>query len=155
MITKRKRKKSRKMRGRTRHQGRGITKGHKKHGIRGGKGNSNRDNAEKLKRFKIAPEKFLGKYGFTSPKAYRGINVEKYKENVVNVGRLDAMADRIGEQKGDAYVIDLKKLGIRKLLGSGKVTKKLIVRVDEASEIAIKKIEEAGGKVELSETPAA
>jgi len=155
MITKRKRKKTRKMRGRTRHQGRGITKGHKKHGIRGGKGMANRDNAEKLKRLKLKPEKFLGKYGFTSPKAYRGINVEKYKANVVNVGRLDQMAEKIGKLEGDSYVIDLTSLGIRKLLGSGKVTKKLIVKVEEASELAVRKIEEAGGKVEITKVATA
>ncbi len=146
-MLRRKRRKSRKMRGRTRHQGRGITKGHKKHGIRGGKGMSNRDNAEKLKRLKISPEKFLGRYGFTSPKAYRGVNVYKYKSNVVNVGRIDSMAEKVGEKKGDAIEIDLRKLGIRKLLGSGRVEKKLIVYVDEASEKAIEKIENAGGKI--------
>lgn len=43
--------------------------------------------------------------------------------------------------------IDLSALGIKKLLGRGKVTKKIRVKVKYASSNAVEKIEDVGGEV--------
>jgi len=53
----------------------------------------------------------------------------------------------LAEKDGDVYRVDLTELGYSKLLGSGTVTKKIEVRVFEATPKAVEKIEAAGGKV--------
>jgi len=65
----------------------------------------------------------------------------------LNVGGLDENVSLLksGEEKG-VPIIDLTSLGYVKVLGSGKVTRPLIVKATEFTELAIRKIEEAGGK---------
>lgn len=89
---------------------------------------------------------YFGKTGFRSPKSLR------LRMNVINVGRLDQIAEKISteEEKG-MLLIDLESLGFTKLLGTGKVTKPLTVRVTSCSKSAAVKIKEAGGQV-LMET---
>jgi len=85
---------------------------------------------------------YFSKKGFTSPKSLR----EKVK--TINVGKLDEMADKFSTEKEKGkFFIDLGKLGYTKLLGSGQVTKALIVKVPVCSESAVTKIKEAGGNV--------
>lgn len=120
----------------------------------------------------------IGKSGFTRPKTVRRDHIlqKELKERLMelkavgaiddylysylksradlNVGDLDALADRLvenglAEKDGDAYKINLADLGYYRLLGSGKVSKKLYVNVEYATPKAIEKIESAGGKVEL------
>jgi len=70
---------------------------------------------------------------------------------VINVGDLDEQVDQLLKEKkaakkrGGIYV-DLSKMGYDKLLGSGKVTHRLIIRVASHSKSAAEKIEEANGK---------
>lgn len=69
----------------------------------------------------------------------------------INVGSLDALIrGRILEkdERGRA-VLDLKALGFDKLLGSGKLGFSLVVKTSHASELAKKKVAEAGGEVIL------
>lgn len=66
----------------------------------------------------------------------------------INVGRLEEIAAGM-ELKGKE--LDLAELKIDKLLGGGRVTRPLIVKVDACSEKAKAKIEAAGGKVEVPE----
>lgn len=85
---------------------------------------------------------YFSKKGFTSPKSL------KEKINIINVGKLDEMAEKISTKKEKGkFFIDLGKLGYTKLLGSGQVTKALIVKVPSCSESAATKIKEAGGNV--------
>lgn len=85
---------------------------------------------------------YFGKDGFTSPKSIR------QKVNVINVGRLSEIAERLSvEKEKDKLLIDLEKLGYTKLLGAGKITKPLIVRVASCSKSAADKIKEAGGLI--------
>jgi len=99
---------------------------------------------------KYEPDYFGGKKGFTSPKSL------KQKINVINVGELDELIDKLSAEKqlekkeGKDY-LDLEKLGYQKLLATGKVTKPVLVKVATHSENAAKKIEEAGGQI-LSQT---
>ena len=85
---------------------------------------------------------YFGKKGFTSPKSLR------QKINVIDIRRLDEMAEKFStkEEKGK-FFIDLESLGYTKLLGTGKVTKPLIVKVASYSKSAAEKIKEAGGQI--------
>jgi large subunit ribosomal protein L15 len=85
---------------------------------------------------------YFGKKGFNSPKSLRK------KENVINVGKLEEMAEKVSmrNEKGKSF-IDLGSLGYTKLLGTGKVTKPLLVKVASCSKSAAGKIEEVGGQI--------
>ena len=89
---------------------------------------------------------YFEKRGFTSQKAI------SRKTNVINVGELDELADKLAaekklERKQKKIFLDLDKLGYDKLLGMGKITKPMLVKVVDHSEAATKKIEEAGGQI--------
>lgn len=89
---------------------------------------------------------YFEKRGFTSQKAI------SRKTNVINVGELDELAHKLTaekklERKQKKIFLDLDKLGYGKLLGMGKITKPLLVKVVAHSEAAAKKIEEAGGQI--------
>jgi large subunit ribosomal protein L15 len=89
---------------------------------------------------KYEPE-YFGKKGFTSPKSLRR------EVKAINVGELEEIAEKHGKTENGKILIDLEGLGYTKLLGSGRVTKPLIVKVAACSKSAAEKIEEAGGKV--------
>ncbi|MEM3696653.1 MAG: uL15 family ribosomal protein [Candidatus Bathyarchaeia archaeon] len=88
---------------------------------------------------------YFGKKGFTSPKSL------KQKQKVINVGKLEELAKATSEEKDGKIFIDLESLGYSKLLGTGRVTKPLIVKVASCSKSAAEKIKEAGGQI-LMET---
>jgi large subunit ribosomal protein L15 len=94
---------------------------------------------------KYEPE-YFGKKGFTSPKSLRR------EVKVINVGELEEIAEKFrGKTEEGKILINLESLGYTKLLGAGKVTKPLIVKVASCSKSAVEKIREAGGQV-LTET---
>jgi large subunit ribosomal protein L15 len=85
---------------------------------------------------------YFGKSGFTSPKSL------KQRGEEINVGFLDEFAEKLSTKKEDQKLfIDLESLGYAKLLGSGKVTKPMVVRIASCSKSAAEKIKEAGGQV--------
>jgi large subunit ribosomal protein L15 len=87
---------------------------------------------------------YYGKKGFVSPQSLRR------KEKIINLGQLDQIAKKISpEEKEGKFLIDLEKLGYTKLLGTGKVTKPLIVKVASCSSSAAEKIKEAGGEISV------
>ncbi len=144
-------KRSRKERAHRSH-GYGAGKKHRGKGNKGGKGFA-WDKHLWVYTLKYKPGHF-GKHGFSSPwqKADRIVTI--------NVGLIDATAEtlvsrKFAEEKAGAYSIDLGKLSIDKLLGSGKVGKKLFLTCKYATEQAIRKIEAAGGKVTLLVSPKA
>jgi large subunit ribosomal protein L15 len=85
---------------------------------------------------------YFGKRGFTSPRSLRR------RVKTINAGELDEIAEKLSveKEKGKSY-IDLENLGYTKLLGSGKITKPLTVKVAVCSESASQKIKDAGGEV--------
>jgi large subunit ribosomal protein L15 len=85
---------------------------------------------------------YFGKKGFTSPKSLRK------KENAINVGKLEEIAEEVSTEKesGKSF-IDLKSMGYTKLLGTGKVTKPISVKVASCSKSAAEKIKEVGGQI--------
>ena len=89
---------------------------------------------------------YFEKRGFISQKAI------STKTNVINVGELDELAHQLTaekklERKQKKIFLDLDKLGYDKLLGLGKITEPMLVKVVAHSEAAAKKIEEAGGQI--------
>ena len=89
---------------------------------------------------------YFEKRGFISQKAI------STKTNVINVGELDELAHQLTAEKKlgrkqKKIFLDLGKLGYDKLLGLGKITEPMLVKVVAHSEAAAKKIEEAGGQI--------
>lgn len=88
---------------------------------------------------------YFGKHGFRCPTGQGELIT-------INVGELDCLAPHL-QTEGKAKLqdgklhIDLSSLGWMKLLGSGRVTQPLIVRVDYSSDSAARKITEAGGEI--------
>ena len=146
MVVRRK-KKHLKFRGH-RHQGYGSHKKHRGGGSQGGKGRAGLHKHKWSYVVKYEPEAF-GKFGFKRPQAtFREISS-------INVRQLDEQAERLLNEKlaakeGEAIKIDVAKIGFDKVLGSGRITKKLIVEAKSFSEDAKKKIEEAGGQAIIS-----
>jgi large subunit ribosomal protein L15 len=85
---------------------------------------------------------YFGKKGFTSPKSL------KRREKIINIAKLDKISQTspAEKEKGKLH-IDLTSLGYTKLLGTGKITKPLIVNVPSCSKTAAEKIKKAGGQV--------
>jgi large subunit ribosomal protein L15 len=132
--------KIRKQRG-SRTHGWGRVGQHRAGGSRGGHGKAGFHKHKWSYVIKYEPD-YFGKKGFTSPKSVRR------KVNVINVGVLDEMAEkRSTRMEKDKFFIDLESLGYTKLLGTGNVTKPLIVKVSSCSSSATEKIEEAGGQI--------
>jgi large subunit ribosomal protein L15 len=85
---------------------------------------------------------YYGKDGFTSSKSLRR------KSNVINVGTLEGMAEKLAVEKEEGRsFIDLESLGYTKLLGTGKISKALLVKVPTFSKSAAEKIKGAGGQI--------
>ncbi len=135
------------MRG-VRSAGYGRTKGHRAAGQRGGKGMAGSEKHHYIKVMQENP-KYFGKWGFKRP--------QKLVDNLVaiNIGDIDEAADRLVEQgvasmTGKKYNIDVSKLGIDRILGSGKVTRKLnLVSVKAITPRAREKITGVGGTIDL------
>ncbi len=112
----------------------GSKKKHRKAGNRGGRGMSGtgkRSDHKKTKILKLYGNNYFGKFGFKRP-------VQKKEIKTINIGDLEKFKEND---------IDLKKLGYGKLLGKGKINKKLNVNISSFSKIAKEKIEKMGGQV--------
>ncbi len=139
-------KRNEKFRGRRTH-GHGK-KARRGHGKRGGVGNAGVWKHRKIAIMKADPLHF-GRHGFKRPPE------TVKKPATINVGeiqdRLYALIEQgYAKKDGDTYVIDLESMGIEKLLGAGKVTSSIKVKVPEATERAIEKIKNVGGEVEIN-----
>ena len=147
MVT-RKRKKSRHARGEN--STRGSGKRNRGAGNRGGRGKAGAGKrAGHRKLMFYLKGKRYGVQGFTSVKQKK-----KFKPRTVNLSYLDKKIDKLVEnklaQKTDKGIeINLGKMGYDKLLGSGKINNKLIIKVNSATESAKKKVEKAGGELLL------
>jgi len=116
----------------------GSKKKHRGAGNRGGKGMAGTGKrADQMKTLIWKDKKYFGKYGFKK----KGV---KKEIKAVNIGYIEENLDKF---QGD--VIDLGKLGYNKLLGNGKVTKKLKIKVKSASTKAVEKVRKVGGEIIL------
>ena len=142
MIKIHKRKKSSRMHGRGRgSHGWGERKKHKKKGHRGGKGMSGtgkRADQKKTLVLKLYGSKYFGKQGITSRKT------ERDKRKRINLDTIEKNLQTYGKKEGDKWEIDLRDY---KILGTGEVKNKLIIRTKEASKSAIDKVKKSGGEI--------
>jgi large subunit ribosomal protein L15 len=142
----RRRRKTRKLRGRSRTMSWGQIGQHRKSGSHGGKGAAGLGKHEWTWTIKYAPT-WYGKKGFNPPRIRAGytpkivnlLHVAEILEDLERKGRLS--------YEGDIPVINLEAMGIHKLLGEGRISRPVKIIVPKASESAIRKIEEAGGAV--------
>ncbi|MGD2247973.1 MAG: uL15m family ribosomal protein [Candidatus Methanofastidiosia archaeon] len=146
----RKRKKTKKLRG-SRTCGGGNAKKRRGAGNRGGRGLAGSGKNKKTKADWVRQNLpgHLGKRGFKRPLAVIS------KDIIMNVHELDENIDQFIQEgtatvKGDIIVVNTKDFGVTKILGKGRVTKKLDVTAPAFSESAVKKIEAAGGSVHAS-----
>jgi large subunit ribosomal protein L15 len=139
MLTKRRSKRVRKMRGSSTH-GWGRKSKHRGSGNRGGFGNAGTGKRAQSKKPSINPSEYFGKHGFHS--------VYERKYDVVNVGQIGQYYDSFKEFEKDG-ILDLDKMGYKKLLSSGKWDKKVSIKINFASSKAVEKVQKAGGKVIL------
>lgn len=87
----------------------------------------------------------FGKHGFTR----HGVGIGKGESiNLAGIERMLPyfMEEKFAEKEGSATKVDLTKAGYDKVLGSGKLTKALIVHAKAFSKQAEAKLQEAGGK---------
>ena len=139
-----KRRKSSRMHGRGRgSHGWGERKKHRKKGHKGGKGMSGtgkRADQKKTLVIKLYGNKYFGKQGITS----RG--TERDKRNRINLQTIENNLSSYGKKAGDKWEINLENY---KILGTGEVRNKLIIKAKEASQSAIDKIKKAGGEITI------
>ncbi|AJF62555.1 MAG: 50S ribosomal protein L15P [archaeon GW2011_AR20] len=142
------RKKFTRMRGSHTHGG-GAKKKRRGSGHRGGfgmAGSGKRADQKKPSILKLYGNEYFGKHGFVRPPKMvakiKAVNLSDIEKN------LDSYTNKnlIIKEK-DVYVLDLKKIGYDKLLGSGNINNKYKV-VGKVSKKARLKIEEAGGLIE-------
>lgn len=118
---------------------------HRAGGGRGGHGKAGLDKHKWTYVVKHDPTYWL-KTGFVSARSL-GKTV-----SIINVGKLDDLTDRLEsekklEKKDKKIFLDLESLGFDKLLGTGSVSKPIVVKVGAYSEAASRKLEEAGGEI--------
>ena len=75
---------------------------------------------------------------------------------VLDIGDIDQMipdlvARGIATESGDVITLDAAQIGVEKVLGGGKVTRKLAVTAENFSASAVAKIEAMGGTAQTSE----
>ncbi len=128
--------------------GGGTHKNRRGGGSRGGRGHAG---ACKHHTFRAMKEGWMyGKHGFKRPL------VTQTDVSFINVGELDELAPNLiergyADEKDGQISINLEKLGIDKLLGTGRVARKYLITVGTASATAKAKVEEQGGQI-ISET---
>jgi large subunit ribosomal protein L15 len=120
---------------------------HRNSGQRGGYGNAGSGKKSDSKKPSIWGTKtdYFGKHGFVS----KG---QITKDCVISVRDLEDklpafIAQKHAKQEAGVVVIDLTKLGYTKLLGTGKVTKKIKITIPTTTAGAAEKIKAAGGEV--------
>lgn len=146
----RRNKKVRKQRGSRVHGYGRISGGHRASGSRGGVGAAGRFKHLLIKHLKSGtagrrPNQVVGR-GFI-----RKENLLK-KEKTWNVENVNQYLSNQVIAKKEVKELNLKDFGVKKLLGKGTIIYPVTVAVDRASELAVSKIEKAGGKVQLAKT---
>jgi len=123
--------------------GGGTHKNRRGAGNRGGRGRAGINAHHFVKWYKELGGPVFGKDGFCNQTAT--------PVTAIDIGALDQivpslLAQGIAKQEGDAIVINAADMGIEKVLGSGRVTRKFSISASAFSETAKEKIEKMGGK---------
>ncbi|MFH0715170.1 MAG: uL15 family ribosomal protein [Candidatus Diapherotrites archaeon] len=138
MTIRRERKKHR-MRGNRTH-GHGNTKNRRGSGIRGGQGRAGSHKHKFSKYYADFGVKITLKPKFAGGET---VNLDFVQKNLQKW-----VAEKKVEEKDEVFELDGKKLGIRKILSSGKIEEAIALKGIQVSAKAREKIEEAGGEVQ-------
>jgi large subunit ribosomal protein L15 len=118
------------------------------HRCRGGRGGTGKAGLDKHKWSYVLryDPTYWEKRGFVSARTL-GKTV-----HIINVGKLDDLVDKLESEKKlqmkeKKIFLDLESLGYDKLLGTGEISKPMLVKVASYSEAASRKLEEAGGEI--------
>ena len=123
--------------------GGGARKKRKGSGHRGGKGMSGsgkRADQKKTLVIKLYGNKYFGKQGETSRGTKRDVRER------INLRQIETHLEKYGKKGKDGWEINLKEY---KILGTGEVKNKLIIKAKEASKSAIEKVKKMGGEILL------
>jgi len=126
--------------------GGGTHKNRRGAGNRGGRGRAGINAHHFVKWYMEMGRPVFGKNGF--------FHNPSVTVSVMDVGIIDQiipslLVQGIAKKEGDAVVLNVSDLGIEKVLGSGKVTKKLNISAAAFSDQAKAKIEKIGGKAQV------
>jgi large subunit ribosomal protein L15 len=126
--------------------GGGTHKNRRGAGNRGGRGRAGINAHHFVKWYLELGGPVYGKDGF--------VNQTATTVPTMDVGTIDQivpalLAQGVAKQEGDAVVINTADLGIEKVLGSGRVSRKLNISAPAFSEQAKAKIEKMGGKAQV------
>jgi len=127
--------------------GRG-SKHNKGAGNRGGRGMAGTGKRADSKKPSIWTDPYyFGKFGFRmkNPRIMNAVNIE-YLENHID----KLVEQKLAREEKEGYSIDLKDIGMNKLLGYGKPTKKFKIITEFSSADAVEKIKSAGGDVTVT-----
>jgi len=116
--------------------------------MRGGYGQAGRYRHKKSRLIRTGEFRnlhYAGKKGFVS------LSQMRPSGPTLNLWQLSAVTEKLVNEKkaqlaGEKVIINLKELGVRKLLGTGSISRAVQVTVGECSESALKKIKDAGGE---------
>lgn len=114
-------------------------------GKHGGTGNAGLHKHKAMHMLKYMPDHF-GRHGFKRPQKMVSAKI------TMNVGDLEEqlpkmMVDGFAKNEGGKCMIDLEAMGVDKLLGTGKLSTAMEVKVAESTEAAKQKVEKAGGHI--------
>jgi large subunit ribosomal protein L15 len=126
--------------------GGGTHKNRRGAGNRGGRGRAGINAHHFVKWYKEMGGPVFGKDGF--------FHNPQILVTTMDVGIIDQIipsliAQGVAKQEGDTVTINVADMGIEKVLGSGRVTKKINISAQGFSESAKAKIEKMGGKAQL------
>jgi large subunit ribosomal protein L15 len=130
--------KSRRHRG-SRYCGWGQIGQHRQSGSRGGIGGAGKHKHFWIRTVIEEPNHF----GHDPLNSYSRFLVKKW----INLKDLKNLSFRFVGRKDEQTVLDLRSLGIQKILGGGNITESYVIKVAQASASAKEKIESAGGTI--------
>jgi large subunit ribosomal protein L15 len=130
--------KSRRHRG-TRYCGWGQIGQHRQSGSRGGIGGGGKHKHFWIRTVIEEPDHF----GHDTLNSYSRFLVKKW----INLRDLKNLSLRFSGKKEEKIILDLRSLGIQKLLGGGNISESYVIKVAQASASAKKKVESAGGSI--------
>ncbi len=114
-------------------------------GLRGGRGNAGLHKHKWISIVKYDPD-YFGHHGFKRPQSVVRskvtINLSQIELSLGSLSR-----DGFAQEKDGKWTVDLTKLGVDKVLGSGKISTPINIKVAEASASALEKLKQAGGSV--------
>ena len=91
---------------------------------------------------KLYGNNYFGKQGVTSRRTQRDTRQR------INIKDIELHIEKYGKRSNAGYVVNLQDY---KILGEGEVKNKIFVKCFEVSESARKKIEKAGGSIEVAQ----